>query len=84
MLLSSIKTVKLRYQGSIDESMEKGKGELLRNAIDALLEGRKIDKPVTKVFGCSTKWAWKTEGTKKLYKEWSELPVTIEKLIPPE
>ena len=71
---------KLQYAGSIDESMEKGKGELLQNAINALLEGRKIEKPVTKVFGCSTKWAWKTEGTKKLYKEWSALPVTIENI----
>jgi thiol-disulfide isomerase/thioredoxin len=71
---------KLQYVGSIDESMEKGKGELLKNAIDAVLEGRKIEKPVTKVFGCSTKWAWKTEGTNKLYKEWAALPVTIENI----
>lgn len=71
---------KLQYVGSIDESMEKGKAELLRNAIDAILEGRKIEKPVTKVFGCSTKWVWKMEGTKKLYKEWSELPVKIENI----
>jgi peroxiredoxin len=71
---------KLRYVGSIDESMEKGRAELLQNAIDATLEGRKIENPVTKVFGCSTKWEWKMEGTKKLYKEWSELPVTIENI----
>jgi thiol-disulfide isomerase/thioredoxin len=71
---------KLQYVGSIDESMEKGKGELLKSAIDAVLEGRKIEKPVTKVFGCSTKWAWKTEGTIKLYKEWAALPVTIENI----
>jgi thiol-disulfide isomerase/thioredoxin len=71
---------KLQYVGSIDESMEKGKGELLKNAIDAVLEGRKIEKPVTKVFGCSTKWAWKTEGTIKLYKEWAVLPVAVENI----
>ena len=71
---------KLLYVGAIDESMENGKAELLQNAIDAALEGRKIEKPVTKVFGCSTKWAWKTEGKQKLYKEWSELPVTIENI----
>jgi len=74
------KTRKLQYVGCIDESMENGKGETLQNAIDAVLEGRKIEKPVTKVFGCSTKWAWKTEGTIKLYKEWSALPVTIENI----
>ena len=74
------KNRKLQYTGCIDESMEKGKGELLQNAIDAILEGKKIEKPLTKVFGCSTKWVWKTEGTKKLYKEWSELPVTLENI----
>jgi peroxiredoxin len=67
----------LRYVGCIDPSMENGKSETLSNAIDAVLEDRRIEKPVTKVFGCSTKWAWKTEGTTKLYKEWSELPVTL-------
>ena len=71
---------KLRYVGCIDESMENGKGEILQNAINALLEGKKIEKPVTKVFGCSTKWAWKTEGTIKLYKEWADLPVTLENI----
>ena len=74
------KNRKLRYVGCIDESMENGKGETLQNAIDAVLEGRNIEKPVTKVFGCSTKWAWKTEGTIKLYKEWSALPVTIDNI----
>lgn len=77
------KSRKLQYAGCIDESMENGKGETLQNAIDAILEGRKIEKPVTKVFGCSTKWAWKTEGTIKLYKEWSALPVTIENIDAP-
>ncbi len=74
------KNRKLQYVGCIDPSMENGKAETLSNAIDAVLEDRKIDKPVTKVFGCSTKWAWKTEGTSKLYKEWSELPITLENI----
>jgi thiol-disulfide isomerase/thioredoxin len=69
---------KLRYEGCIDESMENGKGEIIKSALDAVIENRKIEKSVTKVFGCSTKWAWKTEGTIKLYKEWAALPVTIE------
>jgi thiol-disulfide isomerase/thioredoxin len=74
------KNRKLQYVGCVDPSMEKGKGETLRNAIDAVLEGRKIENPVTKVFGCSTKWAWKTEETNKLYKQWAALPVTIENI----
>jgi thiol-disulfide isomerase/thioredoxin len=69
---------KLRYAGCIDESMENGNGETLQNAIDAVLAGKKIENPVTKVFGCSTKWAWKTAETNKLYKQWSELPVIVE------
>ena len=74
------KNRKLQYVGCIDPSMENGHAETLRNAIDAVLEGRKIDNPVTKVFGCSTKWAWKTAETNKLYKQWSELPVTLENI----
>jgi thiol-disulfide isomerase/thioredoxin/peroxiredoxin len=70
----------LKYVGCIDPSMENGKAETLRSAIDAVLEGKKIENPVTKVFGCSTKWAWKTAETNKLYKQWSELPVTIENI----
>jgi thiol-disulfide isomerase/thioredoxin len=69
---------KLRYVGRIDASQTDGKGEDLRNALDAIVSGKTIDNPVTKVFGCSMKWAWKMEGTNKLYKEWSELPVTLE------
>jgi thiol-disulfide isomerase/thioredoxin len=69
---------KLRYAGCIDNSMENGKGEVLRKAIDDVLAGREVANPVTKVFGCSTKWAWKTAETEKLYKQWSELPVTVE------
>ncbi len=72
------KNRKLQYVGCIDQSMENGKAETLRGAIDAVLEGKKIENPVTRVFGCSTKWAWKTAETDKLYKQWSELPVTIE------
>ena len=71
---------RLQYAGCIDESMENGKAETLRNAIDAVLAGKKIENPVTKVFGCSTKWAWKTAETNKLYKQWSELPVTVENI----
>ena len=71
---------KLQYTGGIDASQTTGKGEYLRDALNALMGGAKIEKPVTKVFGCSTKWAWKTEGRNKLYKEWSELPVNIDEI----
>ncbi|HOB84646.1 MAG TPA: redoxin domain-containing protein [Bacteroidales bacterium] len=70
----------LRYNGRVDGSEKPGtgKGEDLRNAVDALLAGRPVTNPVTKVFGCSVKWAWKNEYTKKLYEQWAKLPVTLE------
>jgi peroxiredoxin len=72
----------LQYSGRIDGSEKPGSanGEDIRKAIDAVLAGKKVDNPVTKVFGCSVKWSWKDEYTKKLYKEWSELPVTLEEI----
>ncbi len=72
----------LRYAGRIDGSEKPGagKGEDIRNAIDAVLAGKSINNPVTKVFGCSIKWSWKDEYTQRLYKEWSELPVKLEEI----
>lgn len=48
----------LRYHGRIDDDRE---GENitspdLRNALDALLEGRPVPVPETRAFGCSIKW----------------------------
>jgi thiol-disulfide isomerase/thioredoxin len=70
----------LRYAGRVDGSEKPGtaNGEDLRNAVDAVLAGNPVKNPVTKVFGCSIKWAWKDEYTQRLYKQWSELPVTLE------
>lgn len=70
----------LKYAGRVDgsEKPETGKGEDLRNAIDAVLAGQPVKNPVTKVFGCSIKWSWKSDYTQKLYKQWSELPVMLE------
>jgi thiol-disulfide isomerase/thioredoxin len=75
----------LRYVGRIDASEKpgSGKGEDIRNAIDALLAGTPVKNPVTKVFGCSIKWSWKDEYTKRLYKEWAELPVTLNEIDVP-
>ena len=70
----------LRYTGRVDGSEKPGtgKGEDIRNAVDAVLSGTPVKNPVTKVFGCSIKWSWKNEYTNKLYKQWAELPVTLE------
>jgi thiol-disulfide isomerase/thioredoxin len=70
----------LCYTGRVDGSEKPGtgEGEDIRNAIDAVLAGTTVNTPVTKVFGCSIKWSWKDEYTQRLYKQWSELPVTLE------
>ena len=72
----------LRYVGRIDGSEKPGtaKGEDIRNAIDAVLVGKSVKNPVTKVFGCSVKWSWKDEYAQRLYKEWSELPVALDEI----
>ena len=72
----------LRYNGRIDGSEKPGtgKGEDIRNAINSILAGEPVKNPVTKVFGCSVKWSWKDEYTQRLYKQWAELPVTLEEI----
>jgi len=73
---------KLKYEGRIDahEKPGTGQGEDLRNAIDAVLEGKTPNPATTKVFGCSMKWSWKKEYTQQLYKKWASLPVTVNEI----
>src|SRR5665647_875990 len=72
----------LRYAGRIDGSEKPGtgRGEDIRKALDEILSGQPVTTPLTKVFGCSVKWSWKNEYTKKLYKDWAELPVTLDEI----
>lgn len=72
----------LQYVGRIDGSEKPGTahGEDLRNAIDKLLTGNTIQEPVTKTFGCSTKWGWKTKMREKVDKEWAEKEVVLNEI----
>ncbi len=74
----------LQYVGRIDGSEKPGtaQGEDLRNAIEQVLAGSAPKQPVTKTFGCSTKWGWKTKMREKIDKEWSEKEVTLTELTP--
>lgn len=74
------KARKLQYVGRLDASEKPGtaNAEDARNALDELVEGKKVSLAQTKTFGCSVKWAWKDAWTKKLRQQWAELPVTIE------
>jgi len=49
---------KIAYTGAIDDSMKADKVQkpYLRDALDALLEGKDPPEPQTKQFGCSIKW----------------------------
>jgi thiol-disulfide isomerase/thioredoxin len=72
----------LRYHGRIDNSQKPGtaKAEDLSASIDSLLEGNQVATAITKTFGCSTKWGWKTEQRIKTDKEWDNRKVTLEEI----
>lgn len=70
---------KLRYAGRIDDSErpEYVKVNDLRNALDAMVEGKEVPVPMTPAFGCSTKWASKEESVKKFMEKLANEPVTV-------
>ncbi|HRI58737.1 MAG TPA: redoxin family protein [Saprospiraceae bacterium] len=72
---------KLRYTGRLDQSEKPGtaNAEDARAAIDAVLNGGVIAEPVTKTFGCSTKWGWKSEMRTDADQEWAKKEVTLAK-----
>jgi len=69
----------LEYVGRIDSSEKPGtaNAEDLRAVVDEVLTHEKVDKPVTKAFGCSIKWSWKTEWTDKVNQEWDAQEVDL-------
>ncbi len=70
---------KLTYTGRLDKSEKPGtaNAEDLRAAIDATLEGKPVAEPVTKTFGCSTKWGWKSDLQEKATAEWASKEVKV-------
>jgi thiol-disulfide isomerase/thioredoxin len=73
----------LKYNGRLDAIENPSKGansEDLRKAIDEVLAGKEVSSPTTKTFGCSIKWAWKTEYNEKNEKNWTSRPVTLQEL----
>jgi thiol-disulfide isomerase/thioredoxin len=70
---------RLRYGGRIDDSEppENVKVSDLRNALDALLAGKDVPVPMTKPFGCSTKWASKEDSVRKYMETLAAEPVTV-------
>jgi peroxiredoxin len=73
----------LRYNGRIDDTENPAKTPQsldARNAIDALLTDREPPVAVTKTFGCSIKWAEKSNWTRKATITWANEPVHLDTL----
>ena len=73
---------KLRYVGGIDDS-ERAKHvtkNYLRDALDALLEGKEPPVAKTKVIGCSTKWSDKQSQVKEFMEKLAAEPVAVTKV----
>jgi peroxiredoxin len=70
----------LKYQGRIDDVENPNKKPNhtdVRNALDQLLSGKEILVQTTKVFGCSIKWASKSNWLNEYKNKWAEEEVTI-------
>jgi len=70
----------LRYSGRIDDVEKPGKTPNTldaRNAIDALLNNKAVPIATTKVFGCSVKWAEKSDWIQKAEDGWAKEPVNL-------
>lgn len=74
---------KLRYTGRMDDAGRSSKPvekSYLRDAFDALLTGGEVTEPVTRSFGCSTKWLFKGDNVAADQKAWEEKTVTLAEL----
>ena len=71
---------KLRYTGRMDDG-GRNSGTLdksyLRDALDAILAGTEVKEPITRSFGCSTKWLFKNANVAAGEEEWKKRPVTV-------
>jgi peroxiredoxin len=74
---------KLRYTGRMDDAGRK-KGPVeksyLTNAFDSILAGQPVKEPVTRSFGCSTKWLFKQNNVAADQANWEKKPVTVDDL----
>jgi len=70
----------LRYVGRVDDSEKPKlvKSEDARNAIEALLKGRKVPVETTGTIGCSIKWASKRSSVTQSFERWAKESVAVE------
>jgi len=70
----------LRYVGRVDDSEKPKlvKSEDAQNAIEALLNGKKVAVEETGTIGCSIKWSGKRESVAQSFEQWAKEKVTVE------
>jgi thiol-disulfide isomerase/thioredoxin len=70
---------KLRYEGAIDNSehIERAKIHYVRNALDALLEGKEPSPKKTRSTGCSIKWSDKRGSVRESLEKWAKEEVKL-------
>jgi peroxiredoxin len=69
----------LRYQGRFDDSeVKEVTSHDAIDAVESLLAGREVERPTTRVFGCSTKWADKREDARESLRRWDAEAATLE------
>lgn len=75
------KSRKLQYVGRIDDNEHIGRETTheLADAVESLIKGEPIAKPVTKTFGCSVKWFSKAESLVLEADKWAKEPVELER-----
>lgn len=75
---------KLQYKGRFDNSRypdpKTVKSQDARNAIMELLADKAVSKPITKPFGCSTKWREKISKVVEDNKNWETAEVTLDEV----
>jgi thiol-disulfide isomerase/thioredoxin len=74
---------RLRYAGRIDDTenpyIDIGENNM-RDALNALIDGRPVEVEKTKTFGCSVKWSWADSWKKKLLEDWKNAPVSLDEI----
>jgi peroxiredoxin len=75
---------RLQYWGQVDDSRYETPSTVnnhsLRNALNELVAGKPVSVPVTKVFGCATKWQTKNDLVEEFDKRWKAAPVSLENI----
>lgn len=71
---------KLVYQGQFDDGKRNpgpAKTKTVIDTMEELLAGKPVSRPTTRVFGCSTKWYWKSDLVKRDNEQWASKPVSV-------